>query len=67
MRHTRERDILLEILVDELRPVIEDDARTSLRKPFPADQSLEDFEALLPGSVQLEKSTPDDLSGEDCT
>ncbi|MGR9108995.1 MAG: IS66 family transposase, partial [Gammaproteobacteria bacterium] len=33
---------------------------------LPAAQSIEDFEALLPGNLQLEQITPVDLSGEGC-
>ncbi len=36
-------------------------------KEIPAAQSLEDFEALLPGNTQLRQITPVDLSGEGCT
>jgi transposase len=35
-------------------------------KELPAAQSLDDFEALLPGNIQLPQITPVDLSGEEC-
>lgn len=35
-------------------------------KELPAAQCLEDFEALLPGNIQLPQITPVDLSREDC-
>ena len=40
---------------------------TQVFKELPAAQSLEDFEALLPGIIQPPQITPVDLSGEECT